>query len=139
MLRGILGKTMADLGGLLLLQTAALAQEAIATPGCGSSVGTGCKSCQTHHCPPFLRWCQEGAPRLKFQHGCPKPICNPCELPNWGYYQTCWTPWPWPADYSHCIMPAPAAHLPPAAGMPPAAAMVRPGIGDPLPTTRKGL
>jgi hypothetical protein len=131
MRRGTIGKTLAALGGLILLQNAALAQEA-----CGTPVSSDCRTCQTHHCPPFFRWCQEGAPRLKFQHGCPKPVCNPCDMPNWGYFQTCWSPWPWPPDFSHCPVPTPASQVAPGLIMPPAA-VNRSTIGDQLPPPRK--
>lgn len=57
--------------------------------------------------------CAEAPPRILFRNCCPKPICNPCEsgAPHWGYYQTCWTPWPWPADWSHCPVPPPASQV----------------------------
>jgi hypothetical protein len=32
-------------------------------------------------------------------------------LPNFGYFQTCWTPWPLPPDWSHCKVPPPAAYV----------------------------
>ncbi|MBI3411672.1 MAG: hypothetical protein HY040_25360 [Planctomycetes bacterium] len=136
MFRGIIGKTLLALGAAVLLQQPAWAQESAGTAGCATAACNSCKTCQTHHCPPCFRWCQEGAPRLKFQHGCPKPICNPCEMQNWGYYQTCWTPWPFPPDYSHCRMPVPAAEGTPM--MPPAAVMVQPGNGAQAPAARKG-
>lgn len=79
---------------------------AMATEPC-----TSCFSCQKHHCPPALKHCMERPPCIHWHHGCPKPICNPCDLPHWGYYQTCWTPWPWPNDYSHCPVPPPAAFV----------------------------
>lgn len=123
---GIIGKTVAALGGLLLLHQAALAQEA-----CGVAAGVSCNSCQW--LPPFLRWCHEGAPRIRIQHGCPKPICNPCATPNWGYYQSCWAPWPFQPDTSHCR--APTSQQAPL--MPPAAASA-PGVPGPVMAPRKG-
>jgi len=75
---------------------------------CASCTST---RCQSHHCPPALKHCAEGAPRICVRLGCPKPICNPCNQPNWGYYETCWRPWPWPADYSHCAVVPPAATI----------------------------
>jgi hypothetical protein len=76
---------------------------------CGScSMPMGC---QTHHCPPPLSHCQEGAPIIRVKCGCPKPICNPCDQPGWGYFETCWTPWPWPPNYSHCPVLPPAATI----------------------------
>jgi hypothetical protein len=44
-----------------------------------------------------------------WHHACPKPICDPCNLPHFGYFETCWHPWPFPADFSHCGSPPPAA------------------------------
>ena len=97
--------------------------------------GQNC-NCQTECCPPYFKYRFEGAPKIKFKHGCPKPICNPCEMPNWGYYQTCWAPWPWPPDYSHCPTPTPASQVVPGLMMPPAAALNRaPGV-DPVPSLR---
>jgi hypothetical protein len=74
--------------------------------------GTGCKThCQRFHCPPHLKHCQEGPPRICFECGCPRPICNPCLNPNWGYFEPCWNQWPWPPDFSHCRVPPPAASV----------------------------
>ncbi len=85
------------LGVLLLAPAAAKAQD--------------CFHCQRTHCPPHLKHCQEGPPHICFQKGCPRPICNPCLNPNWGYYETCWNPWPWPPDFSHCRAIPPAATI----------------------------
>lgn len=71
--------------------------------------GTCAPHCKHTHCPPPLIHCREGPPQIKFRCGCPKPICNPCDSPHWGYFQTCWTPWPYPPDWSHCPVPPPAA------------------------------
>src|SRR5438128_2608837 len=65
--------------------------------------------CPCTHCPPGLDHCMEGRPKIKFKKGCPRPICNPCERPGWGYFQPCWAPWPWPPDWSHCPVPPPAS------------------------------
>ena len=67
------------------------------------------------HCPPPLKWCSESAPSIKFKCGCARPVCDPCSLQHYGYYATCWQPWPYPADYSHCQTPPPGALLPPPA------------------------
>src|SRR5437588_6607002 len=73
---------------LILLQSPASAQAlAAGAPGCSSCTAAGCPH---FHCPTALKWCMEGRPRICFQHGCPKPICNPSEAPNWGYYQKYW-------------------------------------------------
>jgi hypothetical protein len=130
MLRRLVGKTLARLSlapfALFLVASVATAQE-----GCGSCT-TGCAAgcaphCQRFHCPPILKWCTEGKPRICFQCGCPKPICCPCEAPNWGYYQKCWTPWPWSPDWSHCPVPPPASNVFP--GMIPAAQGMLPETG----------
>lgn len=85
--------------------------------GCGPipcPTGHCREKCQWLCCPPHLKHCMERPPRICFWPSCPKPICTPCEAPNWGYFQTCWTPWPWPPDYSHCPVTPPAALIPPA-------------------------
>jgi hypothetical protein len=69
--------------------------------------------CQRFHCPPPLHHCMERPPRICWKCGCPKPICNPCDQPNWGYYQTCWTPWPWQPNWAHCPVPPPASMVTP--------------------------
>jgi hypothetical protein len=51
----------------------------------------------------------EGGPRIHIKMGCPRPICNPCAQPNWGYYEKCWNPWPFPPNWSHCQAVPPAA------------------------------
>ena len=61
------------------------------------------------HCPPPLAHCMEGTPKIRVKVGCPKPICNPCTQPGWGYHETCWTPWPWQPSYAHCPVTPPAA------------------------------
>jgi len=95
--RGLTGIGLAL--GLLL----AAAGSAGAQQPCGD-----CYSCQKHHCPKF-KYCAEGPVRICFERGCGAPICCPCNQPNWGYYQTCWTPWPWPPDWSHCPVQPPAS------------------------------
>ena len=42
-----------------------------------------------------------------------KPICAPCGLKHYGYYPTCWRPWPFPTNYSHCPPPPPPAAFQP--------------------------
>ena len=69
--------------------------------------------CQRLHCPPPLHHCMERPPCIKFMCGCPRPVCNPCNAPNWGYFQPCWVPWPWPPDWSHCPVPPPATMVVP--------------------------
>lgn len=105
----------------LALPTAARAQQ-----GCApcATFGTPCAvGCQTHHCPPAYKHCYEGAPHIHWTRGCPHPICNPYDLPHWGFYETCWTPWPWPTNFAHCPTPPPASfvtmHAMPPQQMPP--------------------
>jgi hypothetical protein len=83
----------------------------MAPSSCASGSCASCSTgyCQTHHCPPPLQHCMEGAPHIRVKCGCPKPICNPCSQPGWGYYETCWSPWPWPRNYGHCPTVPPAA------------------------------
>lgn len=69
--------------------------------------GTGARAefldhCCWTKCPPKFVHCAEGPPRIKFKQGCPKPVCDPCRLQGWGYYQNCWHPWPWPPNFSRC-------------------------------------
>jgi hypothetical protein len=65
------------------------------------------------HCPPNINHCQERPPRIHITRGCPKPVCNPGDNPNWGYYEPCWSPWPGSPDRGHCRPPSPAAAAPP--------------------------
>ena len=76
-----------------------------------ATFGVPCAVGGSHHCPPAYKYTPEGAPRIHWGHGCPRPICNPCDLPHWGYYDTCWTPWPFPPNWSHCATPPPASFV----------------------------
>jgi hypothetical protein len=62
-----------------------------------------------HHCPPSYVYRTEGPPRIKFTCGCPKAVCDLSTLEHYGYSQTCWRPWSFPPDWSHCPVPPPAA------------------------------
>jgi hypothetical protein len=125
MFRRLMGRMFVALGvaacGLVLAVSSSRAQDPAGA--CASACASCGFHCQQFHCPPVLKWCMEGAPRICFRCGCPKPICNPCEAPNWGYYQKCWSPWPWPPDWSHCPVPTPASQVFP--GMLPAGQAVR--------------
>jgi hypothetical protein len=80
------------------------------TGGCGACAA-GCGTCSWPiHCG-YYPFCLEGGPRIRYSCTCPKPVCPPCELQHWGYYETCWRAWPWPPDWSHCPVPPPSAHL----------------------------
>ncbi len=78
-----------------------------------ASADDGCPTgCCRERCPPYYIHHYEGPPRISFKHACPKPICAPCELPHWGYFEPCWRPWPFPPDWSHCPVPPAAAMIP---------------------------
>src|SRR5579864_4423773 len=77
----------------------------------GAAGGCAEGACQRFHCPPWFHHCQERPPVICIKCGCPRPICNPCGLPNFGYYQTCWTTWPLPPDWGHCPVTPPAAYV----------------------------
>src|SRR6185369_3843948 len=68
------------IAGLALLAGALLASPAL---------GQNCDCCKGP-CPPFVKYRYEAPPRLCFKPGCPKPICDPCHLPHYGYYPVCW-------------------------------------------------
>lgn len=72
--------------------------------------GAGCASCGK--CPPPFKWYAEKPPCIIFKHACPRPVCDPCSLEHYGYYQTCWRPWSYPPDWSHCPTPPPGVVLP---------------------------
>jgi hypothetical protein len=42
---------------------------------------------------------------FRYRCVCPKPLCDPCNMEHYGYYLTCWHPWPFPPDYRHCTGP----------------------------------
>jgi hypothetical protein len=73
------------------------------------STGNCGNCCQTHHCPPAYQHCLEGPPSIHWKCGCPRPVCNPCDLPHWGYFDKCWTQWPYPPNWTHCPTTPPAA------------------------------
>ncbi|MGL4552816.1 MAG: hypothetical protein ACRC33_16695 [Gemmataceae bacterium] len=99
-------------GLVLMAASTACAFPPIISIGC-DSCPTECAPCKTQ-CPPAFTWFFEGPPKLKFKRGCPRPICDPCNLPHYGYYPTCWAPWPFPDDWNHCPTPTSAQMLPPA-------------------------
>jgi hypothetical protein len=79
------------------------------TAGPAAYADPGCQG--PCHCPPHYYWWQEGPPRIKIKRACPRPICPPCQLEHWGYYETCWRAWPFPPDWSHCPTPPAAAMI----------------------------
>ncbi len=117
--------------------------------GACASGNCGQASCHRSHCA-YLFHCQEGPVRIKTHVGCPPPVCSPCMKPNWGYYETCWNPWPVGPDFSHCRTMPPAAsvvlnpnagpmyvpgNLPPGMAAPGAGGQVRPS--EQIPTRPK--
>ena len=88
----------------------ARAQESDGGPGVGGCAGGSCAGgscaaggcCNNKHCPPPFVHCMERPPKIKWKCGCPRPVCDPCDLEHFGYYQTCWCPWPFPPDLRHC-------------------------------------
>jgi hypothetical protein len=82
----------------------------VAASACGSC-GPCASFCQSFHCPPAYKHCYEGAPHICWHRGCPHPICNPCDLPHFGYFETCWSPFPFTPTWAHCIVPPPAAFV----------------------------
>jgi hypothetical protein len=75
----------------------------------GGSVRAGEVFC---HCPPPLTWCAEQAPCIKFKCACPRPVCDPCALEHYGVFATCWQPWPFQPNWSHCRTIPPGVALP---------------------------
>jgi hypothetical protein len=93
----------------LTLLAAALAVPGLRAQDVGACPGGACAAvpcaggcCDNKHCPPPLVHCMERPPKIKFQCACPRPVCDPCQLEHFGYYQTCWCPWPFPPDLRHC-------------------------------------
>lgn len=66
--------------------------------------------CCWEKCPPPYVHCQDGPPCIKFKCGCPKPVCDPCNLRSWGYYENPWHPWPYPPNWSRCRDLPPVPH-----------------------------
>lgn len=44
-------------------------------------------------------------PCIRYKCICPKPVCPCCPIENFGYFPTCWQPWPFPPYYGHCPVP----------------------------------
>src|SRR5204863_4098096 len=77
-----------------------------------AAVAQQCDSCGKGPCPPYYKYHYEGPPKIKFKCGCPRPICDPCNLPHYGYFPTCWHPWPFPRNECPCHHPQPDVLLP---------------------------
>jgi hypothetical protein len=125
------GRLLALLGFVALSWGAAANGARAQAQGC-ATCATSCSSgsCQRRDCPPWFHHCQERPPVICIKCGCPRPVCNPCILPNFGYFQTCWTPWPLPPDWGHCPVTPPAAYV--QLGQPAAV----PGIPSTAPTQK---
>lgn len=132
--------SLAQSAGPLLVGACLLAQAASAF---ANPLSGGCATCAAPtascgptkiECPPFYKHYFEGPPKIKFKRGCPRPICDPCHLPHYGYFATCWGPWPFQEDWSHCPYPVAAQMLPPPA-VPPYAPRVPARLSDRAPTT----
>jgi len=104
----MLGKGLRRLGiSALLLAMAPAVSWAQGCGSCAVAAPTCNTSCQWLHCPAPYKHCQEGPPRLHWHCGCPHPVCNPCDLPHFGYWETCWYRWPFPP--TPCPEPTPAS------------------------------
>jgi hypothetical protein len=94
---------------LLTATPASFGQAMLGGPCC-----QGCnEGCNRWDCPPKYKYCQEGPPCIWVQCGCPRPVCCPIDAPNWGYFPTCWRPYPWGPNWSHCYGMPPAAQIVP--------------------------
>ncbi len=79
-----------------------------ATGACETGTCATCGgSCFT--CCPKTTFCIEKPPKICFKSVCPKPICDLCNIEGNGYYATCWRPFAYPPNYSHCPVPPPGA------------------------------
>jgi hypothetical protein len=137
------------LSALLLAGLAATAWSDTARADGGSCPAGGCATgtCATGNCGSWFSCCPkyhftiEKPPKICFKKVCSKPLCDLCDIEGNGYFPTCWRPWAYPPNYSHCPVPPPGvlASLPPpligdAPAMMPEAP---PGPSDPLPAPRK--
>jgi hypothetical protein len=56
---------------------------------------------------PVTVFCKPKPPHVRYKCICPQRIKPGCGLENYGYYPTCWQPWPFPPNYGHCAVPPP--------------------------------
>jgi hypothetical protein len=105
---------------LLAWAPSSFAQQACLGQPCCAPADCSCKpGCNVWNCPPPYKYCMESPPCICVICACPKPVCCPADAPNWGYFQTCWRPYPWGPNWSHCYGVPPAAQVAlPVAGMP---------------------
>jgi hypothetical protein len=97
------------LAGLFIVWQAGLA---LAQEGCPQCFQCSAPAQVKVPCPPPYIHYYEDAPKLKFKRACPRPVCDPCHLEHFGYYQPCWHPWPFGEDWSHCPYQTSAQALP---------------------------
>jgi hypothetical protein len=62
---------------------------------------------------PITVFCKPRQPFVWYRCICPQRVCPCCGLDNFGYYPTCWEPWPYPPNYAHCHVPPAAAFATP--------------------------
>ena len=109
------GNSKLTLAGAALAMLLTTAQTSVAQCTLGQPCGSNqcCQTdCNVWNCPPAYKHCQEGPPSIHILAGCPKPVCCPFDAPNWGYFQTCWRPYPWGQSWAHCQGVPPASQVP---------------------------
>jgi hypothetical protein len=76
----------------------------VVLPGLATAArAQGCSWCGSSPlCCPAPTTCITRTPRWHYKCVCPRPVCAPCNLEHYGYYPTCWQPWPFPPDTRHC-------------------------------------
>jgi hypothetical protein len=99
----------------------------------GAHADDGCCS-PSGSCCPKTTFFRTKPPHIHWKRICPKPICDPCSLEHYGYYPTCWHPWPFPPDYSHCQHPQPGMTVDAVQAQPPVMPRAN---GEDLPTPHK--
>ena len=105
-----IGKVLKLIGVSALLWLALPQSVLPQQPGCATCQPYSCgANCQWHHCPGIYHYCYEAPPCLHYKRGCPHPVCPPCSLPHWGYFETCWAPPPPMWNWAHCPTLPPAA------------------------------
>ena len=109
------------------------ATAACATGGCATGACGSCATC----CPKYTFYIEK-PPKICFKCVCSKPICDPCTIQGNGYFPTCWRPFAYPPNYSHCPVPPPGvlASQPPPLIAAPGLTAPEQGHGDALPPPR---
>src|SRR5437660_1580852 len=90
--RRVVMRYLGKLTGLLLTVAAAGWCGTMVQAQQGCATCSTCGSCETClpeparcHCPPPFCHTQEGPPCIHYKCGCPRPVCDPCNLPHYGY------------------------------------------------------